>query len=49
LPHPLILLPLGPHGGVGQLPTPDGPAVTVSQYKGADLFTARFAEQFGTA
>ena len=25
------------------------PAVTVSQYRGADLFTARFAEQFGTA
>ncbi|KQC37773.1 NAD(P)/FAD-dependent oxidoreductase [Frankia sp. ACN1ag] len=51
LPHPMILLPLGPHGGVGQLPTPDGPAVvpatTVAQYKGADLFTARFVEQFG--
>ncbi|MDP9869653.1 MULTISPECIES: NAD(P)/FAD-dependent oxidoreductase [Streptosporangium] len=53
LPHPMILLPLGPRGGVGQLPTPDGPAVvtaeTVSQYKGADLFTGRFTEQFGTA
>nr|BFE84314.1 hypothetical protein GCM10020093_069150 [Planobispora longispora] len=24
LPHPMILLPLGPRGGVGQLPTPDG-------------------------
>jgi len=51
LPHPMILLPLGPRGGVGQLPTPDGPAVvtaeTVSQYKGADLFTGRFTEQFG--
>ncbi|WP_374215975.1 NAD(P)/FAD-dependent oxidoreductase [Frankia sp. AiPs1] len=51
LPYPMILLPLGPHGGVGQLPTPDGPAVvpaaTVSQYKGTDLFTARFIEQFG--
>lgn len=50
LPHPMILLPLGPRGGVGQLPTPDGPAVvqaaTVSEYKGADLFTARFTEQF---
>ncbi|GAA2409233.1 NAD(P)/FAD-dependent oxidoreductase [Nonomuraea africana] len=52
LPHPMILLPLGPRGGVGQLPTPDGPAVvpaeTVSQYKGADLFTGRFTEQFGS-
>jgi hypothetical protein len=49
----MILLPLGPHGGVGQLPTPDGPAVvsaeTVSAYKGADLFTGRFTEQFGAA
>ncbi|MFI7701534.1 NAD(P)/FAD-dependent oxidoreductase [Nonomuraea sp. NPDC049480] len=53
LPHPMILLPLGPHGGAGQLPTPDGPAVvpagTVSAYKGADLFTGRFTEQFGSA
>ncbi|GAA3012845.1 NAD(P)/FAD-dependent oxidoreductase [Streptosporangium longisporum] len=53
LPHPMILLPLGSRDGVGQLPTPDGPAVvpveTVVQYKGADLFTGRFAEQFGTA
>ncbi|MFC6087289.1 NAD(P)/FAD-dependent oxidoreductase [Sphaerisporangium aureirubrum] len=52
-PHPMILLPLGPRGGVGQLPTPDGPAVvpaeTVIEYKGADLFTGRMAEQFGTA
>jgi apoptosis-inducing factor 2 len=52
-PDPMILLPLGPRGGVGQLPTPDGPAVapatTVAEYKGADLFTARFTEQFGTA
>lgn len=51
LPHPTILLPLGLRGGVGQLPTPDGPVVvpatTVSQYKGADLFTGRFTEQFG--
>ncbi|MFD1151570.1 NAD(P)/FAD-dependent oxidoreductase [Saccharothrix hoggarensis] len=51
LPHPMILLPLGSTGGVGQLPSPDGPSVvtaaTVSQYKGADLFTGRFTEQFG--
>jgi NADH dehydrogenase FAD-containing subunit len=47
----MILLPLGLRGGVGQMPTPDGPAVvpttTVSEYKGADLFTGRFTEQFG--
>jgi len=51
LPIPMILLPLGPGGGVGQLPSPDGPSVvsaeTVSQYKGADIFTGRFVEQFG--
>ncbi|GIF48163.1 NADH dehydrogenase FAD-containing subunit [Asanoa ferruginea] len=51
LPHPMILLPLGPRGGVGQLPTPDGPvmvpATTVAEYKGADLFTGRFTAQFG--
>jgi hypothetical protein len=47
----MILLPLGPRGGVGQLPSPDGPfvapATTVSEYKGADLFTGRFVQQFG--
>lgn len=51
-PDPMILLPLGPRGGVGQLPMPETTAVgaeTVSQYKGADLFTGRFAEQFGIA
>ncbi len=51
LPYPMILLPLGPRGGVGQLPTSDGPAVvpaaTVAEYKGADLFTGRFTQQFG--
>jgi apoptosis-inducing factor 2 len=45
-----ILLPLGTHAGVGQLPTPDGPsaatAETVHERKGADLFTARFAARF---
>ncbi|XVU22355.1 NAD(P)/FAD-dependent oxidoreductase [Actinoplanes sp. CA-054009] len=45
-----ILLPLGPHAGVGQLPTDDGPAAatteTVRRRKGADLFTARFADRF---
>ena len=48
----MILLPLGPRRGVGQLPTPDGPAAaetaTVVEYKGADLVTRRFAELFGT-
>ncbi|MFE0023448.1 FAD-dependent oxidoreductase [Amycolatopsis sp. NPDC059021] len=52
-PEPTILLPLGPHGGVGQLPAADGsaavPATTVAEYKGADLFTGRFAEHFGPA
>ena len=52
-PDPMILLPLGTRRGAGQLPTPDGPAVvpatTVTEYKGADLFTGRFAELFGTA
>ncbi|RJO73363.1 FAD-dependent oxidoreductase [Nocardia panacis] len=51
LPFPMILLPLGPNGGVGQLPSPDGPfiapAATVAEYKGSDLFTARFIDQFG--
>ncbi|WP_155373666.1 NAD(P)/FAD-dependent oxidoreductase [Catellatospora vulcania] len=50
---PMILLPLGTRGGVGQFATPDGPAVvpaaTVAEYKGTDLFTGRFAELFGTA
>jgi len=52
-PIPSVLLPLGPSGGVGQFPSPDGPAVlpasTVSDYKGKDLFTGRFVELFGTA
>jgi NADH dehydrogenase FAD-containing subunit len=56
-PVPSVLLPLGPGGGVGQMPSPDGPADTavpvpaarVAEYKGADLFVGRFAELFGTA
>ncbi|MGA5194380.1 NAD(P)/FAD-dependent oxidoreductase [Streptomyces exfoliatus] len=51
-PIPSVLLPLGPLGGVGQFPSPDGPLVlpaeTVSEYKGNDLFTGRFVELFGT-
>ena len=50
-PERRILLPLGTRRGVGQLPAPDGVAAatpeTVYQRKGADLFTARFAERFG--
>ncbi|MFE0178303.1 NAD(P)/FAD-dependent oxidoreductase [Streptomyces sp. NPDC059002] len=52
-PVPSVLLPLGPKGGVGQVPGPDGvsvlPAEAVAEYKGADLFTGRFTELFGTA
>ncbi|MEU5955827.1 FAD-dependent oxidoreductase [Streptomyces sp. NPDC047525] len=52
-PVPSVLLPLGPKGGTGQLATPEGatvlPAETVSEYKGTDLLTGRFAELFGTA
>lgn len=51
MPYPMILVPLGSRHGVGQMPTPDGPAVvpaaTVAEYKGADLFTSRFTQQFG--
>ncbi|RFU38357.1 FAD-dependent oxidoreductase [Actinomadura logoneensis] len=51
-PIPSVLLPLGPDGGVGQFPTPDGPLVvsaeTVAEYKGRDLFIDRFVELFGT-
>lgn len=52
-PIPSILLPLGPSGGVGQVPTPEGPSVLtaeeVSRYKGADLSVGRFVELFNTA
>ena len=46
-----ILLPLGTHQGIGQLPAADGsptaaPLDVVIQRKGTDLFTARFAERF---
>ncbi|GAA4509383.1 FAD-dependent oxidoreductase [Actinoallomurus oryzae] len=47
-----IILPLGPNGGVGQIPSPEGPTVlpasAVSERKGADLYTGRFARLFGT-
>ncbi|WP_380284681.1 NAD(P)/FAD-dependent oxidoreductase [Kitasatospora purpeofusca] len=51
--HPFMLVPLGPRGGVGQLPGPDGPVMasiaTVVEHKGTDLFTGRFAELFNVA
>jgi NADH dehydrogenase FAD-containing subunit len=57
-PDPFIVLPLGPREGVGQVPAvviggspEDGMTAIqgemVSQFKGADLFTSRFVEQFG--
>ncbi|WP_406314190.1 FAD-dependent oxidoreductase [Streptosporangium sp. NBC_01639] len=50
---PSVLLPLGPSGGVGQVPSPDGPAILparmVAEYKGTDLLTGRFSELFGVA
>ncbi|WP_433888306.1 NAD(P)/FAD-dependent oxidoreductase [Streptomyces sp. CA-111067] len=52
-PVPSMLLPLGPSGGVGQVPGEDGaasvlPAAAVAEYKGVDLFVGRFVELFGT-
>jgi NADH dehydrogenase FAD-containing subunit len=47
----MILLPLGPENGVGQVPTEDGPVLMpteeVAQWKGRDLMNGRFAEMFG--
>jgi NADH dehydrogenase FAD-containing subunit len=49
--YPMILLPLGTRKGAGQLPSANGPtpapAEIVVQYKGTDIFTDRFAKQFG--
>ncbi|MCP2339916.1 FAD-dependent oxidoreductase [Actinomadura rupiterrae] len=51
-PIPSVLMPLGPDGGVGQYPGPDGPVVltadTVADYKGRDLFIGRFTDLFNT-
>jgi NADH dehydrogenase FAD-containing subunit len=48
-----ILLPLGTRAGVGQLPAPGGVAAATVEMvrlrKGADLFTARFANRFRPA
>jgi NADH dehydrogenase FAD-containing subunit len=52
-PFPFALVPLGPSGGVGQIPAPSGdgpmalPAATVAEYKGRDLMIGRFVELFG--
>lgn len=53
-PVPGMLLPLGPDGGVGQVPAADGtmlalPAAQVSEYKGRAMMTDMFADLFGTA
>jgi apoptosis-inducing factor 2 len=53
LPIPVVLLPLGPEGGVGQIPSEDGPSLlppsAVAEWKGRDLMHAKFAELFGLA
>lgn len=53
-PVPSVLLPLGPHAGVGQSPSPQDPAQpvllparAVAEYKGTDLFVGRFVKLFG--
>ncbi|GAA1665644.1 FAD-dependent oxidoreductase [Glycomyces endophyticus] len=52
-PARVMLLPLGPVYGVGQIPGEDGPGImpteTVAEWKGRDLMHGRFAAMFGTA
>lgn len=54
-PNPIrvILLPLGPEYGVGQIPSEDGPVLMpteqVAQWKGRDLMNGRFADMFGAS
>ncbi|MCD0444100.1 FAD-dependent oxidoreductase [Glycomyces sp. A-F 0318] len=52
-PLPVVLLPLGPEGGVGQIPSEDGPSLlprsAVIEWKGRDLMHGKFAELFGLA
>jgi apoptosis-inducing factor 2 len=45
----VIVVPIGPTGGSGQLPGTDGPATaeTVSQLKGKDMLIGRYAELMG--
>ncbi|THV27336.1 NAD(P)/FAD-dependent oxidoreductase [Glycomyces paridis] len=51
MPVPVVLLPLGPEHGVGQIPSEDGPALLspedVAAWKGRDLMRGKFAELFG--
>jgi NADH dehydrogenase FAD-containing subunit len=53
LPIPVILLPLGPELGVGQIPSENGPSLlppdAVADWKGRDLMHGKFAEMFGLA
>jgi NADH dehydrogenase FAD-containing subunit len=53
LPIPVILLPLGPELGVGQIPSEDGPSLlpaeAVADWKGRDLMHGKFAEMFNLA
>jgi NADH dehydrogenase FAD-containing subunit len=46
---PAILLPLGPEGGVGQIPGQDGvvPAEVVAEFKGRAMFVDRYVEILG--
>lgn len=50
-PVPVILLPLGPELGVGQIPSENGPVMLsvedVAAWKGRDLMRGKFAELFG--
>jgi NADH dehydrogenase FAD-containing subunit len=50
LPIPVILLPLGPELGVGQIPSQNGPSLlsseAVADWKGRDLMHGKFAEMF---
>jgi NADH dehydrogenase FAD-containing subunit len=45
----VIIVPIGPDGGTGQLPGSDEPATAaaVSELKGRDLFVGRYAEILG--
>ncbi|SDE33835.1 NAD(P)/FAD-dependent oxidoreductase [Glycomyces harbinensis] len=52
-PGRVVLLPLGPEGGVGQVPSEDGPSIlsrsAVAEWKGRDLMHSKFAELFNVA
>jgi NADH dehydrogenase FAD-containing subunit len=50
LPIPVVLLPLGPEHGVGQIPSENGPVMmdteSLAAWKGRDLMHGKFAELF---